>query len=132
MPPLSNARHERFAQELVRGKTQEQAYIDAGYSESGAEVSASRLLRNAKIVARVAELQEAAANEAVIDKALIVSRLMGLADKAEKLSEASGFSVSRASLMDVAKLLGMIIEKNENTGPNGGAIQQELTVKFID
>jgi hypothetical protein len=132
MPPLSNARHERFAQELVRGKTQEQAYIDAGYSESGAEVSASRLLRNAKIVARVAELQEAAANEAVIDKALIVSRLMGLAYKAEKLSEASGFSVSRASLMDVAKLLGMIIEKNENTGPNGGAIQQELTVKFID
>jgi hypothetical protein len=123
MPALENARHEKFVQELTKGKTQEQAYIDAGYSENGAEVSASQLLRNPKVAARVAELQEKAANKAVIDKAMIVQRLLGLADKGEQLAEAPGLSVSRASLMDVAKLLGMIVEKNENSGPNGGPMQ---------
>ena len=33
MPPLRNARHERFVQNLFEGKSANQAYIDAGYKE---------------------------------------------------------------------------------------------------
>ena len=114
MPALENARHERFVQGLMKGKTQELAYIDAGFSENGADVSASRLLGNAKVSDRLAELQERAANKAVIDKTLIVEKLMVLAQKGEELSEAPGLSVARASLMDVAKLLGLVIDKQDS------------------
>jgi hypothetical protein len=32
MPALVNARHERFAQEVAKGKSHGQAYEDCGYS----------------------------------------------------------------------------------------------------
>ena len=43
---LHNARHERFAQGLAEGKTQAQAYIDAGFSPKNARANASALLQN--------------------------------------------------------------------------------------
>ena len=52
-----NARQEAFCRGLAEGKSQQQAYIDAGYDgdirERTAEASASRLLSNAKVAARV-------------------------------------------------------------------------------
>lgn len=57
MPPLDNARRERFCQELLIDENATQAYIRAGYSEKGAKVSASRLLADANVAARVAELR---------------------------------------------------------------------------
>ena len=45
MPILSNSRHEIFAQGLAIGKTQKQAYIDAGYKPKGARQNASRLIK---------------------------------------------------------------------------------------
>ena len=44
MPVLRTARHERFAQGLAEGKSQEDAYVSAGYSEKGARQAASKLL----------------------------------------------------------------------------------------
>jgi phage terminase small subunit len=46
-----NIRQLRFIDNLFLGKSQKQAYIDAGYkcSEGSAEVLSSRMLRNAKI-----------------------------------------------------------------------------------
>jgi phage terminase small subunit len=62
IPVLNNIRHERFAQELARGKTARQAYVDAGYKDTrAAESSASDLLRNPKVIARITEIQERAA-----------------------------------------------------------------------
>lgn len=116
MPVLPNARHERFAQELAKGKTQEAAYIAAGYSGAGAHVSASKLLKNAKIAARVAELKERAAARAEITTQELAERLLKIATKAEDLQEASGLSVARQSLMDVGKLLGLVVDKKEVSG----------------
>jgi phage terminase small subunit len=73
MPALKNARHERFAQELAKGKTSDEAYQLAGYAENRG--NATRLKANERVVARLAELTERAADRAVIDKAWVLERL---------------------------------------------------------
>ena len=57
--PLS-ARQTLFCQNIISGLTQTQAYIDAGYSKTGADGSASRLLGNVRIRKYVEELQKPA------------------------------------------------------------------------
>jgi phage terminase small subunit len=60
MPPLSNSRHEQFAQLVARGASATRAYGEAGYrtkSDQVAAVNGSRLLGRAKVKARVAELR---------------------------------------------------------------------------
>ncbi len=132
MPPLTNTRHERFAQELAKGKTQEAAYIEAGYASGDARAKASRLLAtNGNIAARVAEIQERAAVRAEITTQQIAERLMGIADKAERIAEASGLSVARQSMMDVAKLLGLVVDKSELTGKDGGALQTVSRIELV-
>ncbi len=59
MPILKNARHEKFAQGLAEGKSQEKAYVDAGYSEKGSRANATKLLqRDNSILQRRDELLE--------------------------------------------------------------------------
>ena len=56
---LLNARQERFAQGLAEGKTQSEAYIDAGYAPKNARANASSLLQKSpRILARRDELLE--------------------------------------------------------------------------
>lgn len=79
MPILADVRHERFAQEIVKGKTQGEAYIAAGYSAKSlavASAGATRLLKDAKIGARIQELREKAAEKATLDRAWVLQRLM--------------------------------------------------------
>lgn len=121
--PLKNAKHELFAQGVAKGLSATEAYEKAGYRPH--QPSASRLLSNAMVQARVAELKEKAAEKAVITTAAITERLLSIAAKAETSTEAPMLSVARASLMDAAKLNGLIVEKREHTGPNGGPIQTE-------
>jgi phage terminase small subunit len=61
MPPLDNPRWERFAQQLVKGKSQTEAYRNAGYRAKAATVNASQLLTKPKVAERLRELQEGAA-----------------------------------------------------------------------
>jgi hypothetical protein len=57
MPVLSNSKHEQFALAIAKGVGLAEAYISTGYSECGAKQSAARLLRNANIRYRVAQIQ---------------------------------------------------------------------------
>jgi phage terminase small subunit len=97
--PLKNARHERFAQELAKGEHASTAYRNAGYSAVGnsAEVSASRLFKNAKVAARIAELRARVADKATettgIDAAWVLQKAAELHTKAleeKQLSVAKG------------------------------------------
>ena len=110
MPTLENPKHERFAQELAKGRTQAEAYKSAGYAPS--EPNASRLKSNDKVAARVAEIQERAAIRTEVTVATITERLLAIATKAEGKDEASMLSVARASLMDAAKLNGLVVDKS--------------------
>jgi phage terminase small subunit len=95
MPILKNAKHERFAQGISEGMSGADAYIWAGYASNAnaAAVSATRLLKDAKIKARIAELlkrredieikaTEKAVNKLAISKERILSELakIGFAD----------------------------------------------------
>ena len=58
MSVLRNNRHEAFARAIVRGNSGRAAYGTAGYKAKGAaaDANASRLLGNAKVSSRIAEL----------------------------------------------------------------------------
>lgn len=114
MAALPNTRHERFAQELAKGKSQSEAYADAGYRPSRS--AASRLAEDVNICARVAEIQERAATRAEISVASITERLLNIAMKGEASNEAAMLQAARASLMDAAKLNGLVVEKSEFSG----------------
>ena len=110
MPVLSNAKHERFAQELARGKSQTDAYEAAGYR--GDRTHASRLATNDNIQRRLEELQNRAAIRTEITVASITERLLNIATKGENATDAPLLAVARASLMDAAKLNGLVIDKS--------------------
>lgn len=79
MPVLDDIRHERFVHALLKGKTQGEAYIDAGYTAKSlavASAGATRLLKDVKIGARLDELRENVKEKAVLDRAWVVGRLM--------------------------------------------------------
>jgi hypothetical protein len=56
MAVLTKPAHEQFAQLVVSGKPASQAYTQVYGEAKGADQSASRLLRNAKVRARISEL----------------------------------------------------------------------------
>lgn len=112
MPVLSNPKHERFAQELAKGKTADEAYELAGYNRH--EGNASRLRGNEKVVARVAELQEPAARRARIT----AQRLMEMAETVfDRALEAGQNAAAVAAIKEMGVLSGERIEKREQGGP---------------
>ena len=125
MPVLRNPRHEAFARAIFRGifepdlyPTHGTAYRAAGYRASGlrepggsAEVNASRLLKNAKILDRVRELQAEAAQEVkeTIDKC--VAEL----NEDRRDAKAKGqHAAAISAVMGKAKLLGLVTERHED------------------
>jgi phage terminase small subunit len=63
---MLSPKHERFVQEYLKDANATQAAIRAGYSQKSAHVTASRLLRDAKVCAALqAARQEAARNAGV-------------------------------------------------------------------
>jgi hypothetical protein len=62
MPKLANRRHELFANLIARGESHGRAYIDAGYPQQSIEsacASSARLLKDARVKARIEELKPA-------------------------------------------------------------------------
>lgn len=122
---LANPKHERFAQELAKGQSQVEAYVAAGYKHSRS--AASRLAENVDICVRVSDLQERVAIRTEITVAGITTRLLNIADVAEKTgiekdpitgepkdSSSKHLGVARAALMDAAKLNGLVVDQTEN------------------
>lgn len=136
MPALKNAKHERFAQELAKGKSQSEAYELAGYNYSRS--AAARLAADVNICARLAELQGKVAARTELTVATVTERLLSIADLAESTgiqrcdetdeitaSSPKHLSVARAALMDAAKLNGLVIEKVD------GAFTGAMTVQYV-
>lgn len=129
MPPLENARHERFAQGLAKGKTQEEAYIEAGYV--GDRTAASRLASDVNIRQRLQELQERAAIKVELTLADIIAeieqaRIAALA--AETVQASAAVSASKAK----AELLGLgAAKKFELGGADGGPMQVQVIERKI-
>lgn len=147
MSILKNAKHEHFAQLVAGGKTPPVAYVTAGYSEAGAAQSANRLLKNADVSLRIAQLRQAveepsrerAIEKAAVDKAWVLQELIEIvkmAKQAEPVRDSEGnpigeykqnLAAANKSLELLGKELGMFVDRSEvRTGPLDGLTHEEL------
>lgn len=120
MPALPNARHERFAQELAKGKSATEAMKASGYSDPR---NSTRLTKNDEIAARVDELQAAAAKSVELTVHDIARQLDE--DRAFAKEQGSA-SAAVAATMGKAKILGLIVDKSEHTGKDGAPIETKV------
>lgn len=100
---LTNARHERFAQERVKGLSVDAAYIAAGFKPNRG--NAARLNANESVLARIAELQGNAANRAEITAERVLRELAKI-----------GFADMRKLLRWTGNLPQMDLEAAEDSG----------------
>lgn len=124
--PLKNARHERFAQERAKGKSVDKAFVLAGFKANRG--NAARLNANESVLARIAEFQTRAAKKTVVTVASITDRLLAIAAKGEKKTDAPMLNLARASLMDAAKLNGLVVDRSKIGLDLSGATDEELEV----
>lgn len=123
MPVLSNARWERFAQELAKGKTADAAYVEAGFKKN--RHNASTLKQRETISNRVAELLagreemdrksiEMAAEALGIDKQWVMAELV---DNVALAKQKHDIAPANKALELIGKELGMFIDRKEVGGP---------------
>src|ERR1035437_9423299 len=110
MPVLTNPKHERFAQELAKGKTGDEAYVVAGYKRNAD--NASRLKGDERIRGRIDEILGKAAEKVGVSRERILTELSLIA-YAELGNEFVKANDKRAACMDLAKIEGYIVEKSE-------------------
>lgn len=106
--PLKNPKHERFAQELAKGKTAFDAYTLAGYAEN--DGNSIRLKGNERVASRVAELQSRGAKRAEVT----VESLIAEAEEARQLAlEMGQASAAVAATREKGILSGKRVERSE-------------------
>lgn len=125
MPPLENPRHEKFCQGVAEGLNGREAYLASGYdcTPEAAEVGASRLLSKDGVKARIADILSKAAVRVEISIASVTDRLLRLAKKGEDHKGPAGWHVARQSLIDAAKVYGLLKDRIEMSGIDGGPIE---------
>ncbi len=113
MSALKNPRHERFAQELAKGETQEQAYVNAGYRHN--KSAASRLGSDVNIRERVAQIQERGAIRAEVTIQTLTEEL----DAAMRLAIENGQASAVVSAVRAkAEINGLLVHRTENKNTN--------------
>jgi hypothetical protein len=128
MGPLCNPRHEKFARLIWAADAKRYrrglAYQAAGYrarfdldrpaKASPADVNASRLLKNAKVKARIQEIAAMAAKRHEISEDSLLDEL----EQARLAAlENQQSSAAVAATMGKAKLCGMLVERKETGKP---------------
>lgn len=112
--PLKNTRHERFAQLIIEGRSQADAYREvypqsARWKDKTVHEQASRLAHDGKVSARIQALQEAAASRAVVTKRELQERLSRQLRELDEAGEIEGM-VKVAALL--AKVSGYEAARN--------------------
>lgn len=106
--PLNDARHEKFAQLLTEGRSQLEAYVDAGYKPQ--KSNAARLASRPDVAARVTWLKSVVAERTANTTEGIVRQL----DEDRQLARNRGnASAAVAATMAKAKVLGLIRKQNQ-------------------
>lgn len=110
------AKQEAFCLAFIETSNATESYRRAGYSSSMADKTASeaasRLLKNSKVIARLAELRAPAAEKAQIT---LDSHLAELADLRDKARDARQFSAAISAEIARGKASGVHVEKTEAT-----------------
>ena len=131
MPILKNARREKFAQCVVKGMTQDAAFVKAGYKPS--RTHASKLRYKADVAARIDELKEAAAERALVSVDDVVKELMkvGFANMADYMTGSDGniFTDLQDLTRDQASVLSEVTVETGREGRGDDTVQVRK-VKF--
>lgn len=109
---------ERFCRLIVQGMNQRDAYKAAGYkttTDGATDANASRLLSNAKIDQRIAELRRPIAAEASVTLAWLIeqAREVLVAAKAD-----NAHTAAIAAIKELGILSGERVERSERTNRN--------------
>lgn len=109
MPRLANEQWELFAQGVAKGLTFTRAYEKAGYEPH--QPNASRLICNDIVAARVAELQDLAAQKCLVS----IEKLTDELEEARNLAMADdkGAAAAVSAVMAKAKLHGLDVNKTD-------------------
>ena len=126
-------KQERFCMVYVEtGNASEayrQAYNAENMKEASINVNACKLLADAKITLRVKELKSGHTKR----HELTIDDLVKQLEEARQVAlglENPQCSAAISATMGTAKLLGLVVDKNETTGANGGAIQHAVSIKI--
>jgi phage terminase small subunit len=120
MAALKNGKQENFAKGLVQGHSAGVAYALAGYKRSDA--AASRMSRNVKVAARVAELKEKVAEKVIITEAELLNELKDVA--LSKPTEEPTYANKLKAIELSGDHIGMF---GKNRGPGSVTVQLILT-----
>ena len=131
------ARQEAFAQGLIAGKTQYQAYIDAGYATKGKSRSyidkeASNLAKNSKIIGRLSEFKDKVYQEQLYTLKDAIRELNELKEYAKTDIEEKGFTAGAGNVINGAikqqcELLGLSEQKIKISGELNNPIKDLTT-----
>ena len=130
--PLTDQQR-RFADFILQGKNQRDAYRLAGYkcaTEEVADANASRLISNAKVAEYLEAKRSKVAAKVELTTEHFARRLERIASAAERaalpkpddepttevldVSAKEAADIARTHSMDAAKLLGLVIDKSES------------------
>jgi hypothetical protein len=119
-------KQERFCREWIVDMNATAAAKRAGYADRAAHVTACRLLRDAKVAARIAELQAATAERLEVSADDVIRMLLESYQDA-KAANQHGPAVRAAELL--GRRLGMFIDKHMMS-PNEAAPDDVLVRKL--
>jgi len=128
-----NDKQSAFALEYIKDFNGTHAAIRAGYAEKSAEVQASRLLRNVKVKARIAELKAERAAVTAYDATQVLIRLgeMSDADPKDILNDDGSYKpLSEWPIVWRRMLQSCDIE--EEWSEDGTKTGRVVKIKFID
>ena len=119
MPALKNEKHEKFVKAICIGNMSNAAAYRSAYGAEQsvfvASASANRLLKSAKVMARVSELQAKVAEKHEIT---IESMIREFAEAAAGAKEEKQYGPVMTALTARAKLAGLWVERAENLNGN--------------
>lgn len=127
MPVLENPKYERFAQELAKGKTADEAYAKAGYRANRG--NAATLKANQSISGRVEEIMERKAVRAEVTVQSLTDMLRDDRELARQLGQAAA---AKSCVDSIAKLHGLIIDKSEVRVGDFGRLSDDELDRFIE
>lgn len=114
----------KFCEEYLEDLNGTRAAVRAGYASKGANNQAAQLMRNPKIKAHIEELIEERRRNSKVTEDYVLRKIVRTLERCEKTDDFNPTAVLRATEL-LARHLGMFTEKQEISGPGGGAIQME-------